>query len=113
MNNCYGGVIDNCLLSDMPMPGIGYGISVGSSQEISIQNCTIEACRHGIGLVGSYPSKNIIISSNKINLVAEWGATGTGHGINSYNAEKVIINGNSIRNGSISTTMADYIISNN
>lgn len=57
-----GGVIDNCTVYEVQRAGQGYGISIQNSQDLTISNCIIDGCRHGISMDGSYPVRNVSVS---------------------------------------------------
>lgn len=66
--NIYGGTIENIEASDCWYEGRGtsYGLSIASSQHLTVRNSWLHGGRHGISLGGQEPVRDILITNNVI-----------------------------------------------
>jgi hypothetical protein len=64
----YGGQIDNNRTNDTKQSGQGYGIGIGSAQNINVSNNTCTDARHSISVGGIGISRKVNIESNHLGI---------------------------------------------
>jgi hypothetical protein len=103
----YGGTIENIEISDCWYEGSGtsYGLSIASSQHLTVQDSWLHGGRHGISLGGWEPARDILITKN---IIDNYTDSRVGAFNTHENIEYITVSENRILNGV--STAGDHLV---
>jgi hypothetical protein len=100
--------VHNTRIYDALRNGLGYGISIISCQDVTLRDNSISACRHTVTVSGTFPSRNVNVTANKLSSPDRYSATFDTHGA----CDGIIINDNFIQGG-VLVRSPNTVVSNN
>lgn len=108
---CLGGSMSNCHTNETYATTNGYGISIASCQRINIRGNNAERARHAISVGGYEPCRDITINGNDFRSYSS--AANSTYALDVHgNAERIIIQGNTV-DGGINVACGNVLVENN